>query len=251
VSTRGKKDILILIADDSESFRINTGNLLKGVGYGVSFAKDGDSAIKVLEKNPSGIDLLILDLQMPKVDGYGVLEWMRWNDRVGNPPVLALTGAYKTDMHAVIEELKKLGAKGLLTKSADKEQFIIRANEIIFKKEMEQGEELREHPRIPTDIDVDFIGGVKMITGRILDISCSGAFIKTSDVLQPRETIKLRFFLPEEDSELEVDCKITWVSWLSKTEGYSNGLGVRFGKISPENNALIASFVEKELNRNN
>ena len=78
MSTRGKKDILILIADDSELFRMNTGNLLEGVGYGVSFAKDGDNAIKVLEKNPSGIDLLILDLQMPKINGFGVLEWMRW-----------------------------------------------------------------------------------------------------------------------------------------------------------------------------
>jgi Tfp pilus assembly protein PilZ len=154
-------------------------------------------------------------------------------------------------MHAVIEELKKLGAKGLLTKGAGKEQFIMRANEIIFKKEMEQGEELREHPRVPTNIHVAFIGGIKMITGRMLDISCSGAFIKTSDVLQPRETIKLRFFLPEGDSELEVDSKVTWVSWLSKAEGYTNGLGVRFSKISPEDNALIASFVEKELNRNN
>ena len=172
------------------------------------------------------------------------------NDRVGNPPVLALTGAYKTDMHEVIEELKNLGAIGLLTKSADKEQFIIRANQIIFKKEMEQGEELREHPRVPTDINVDFIGGIKMITGCILDISCSGAFIKTDDVLQPRETIKLSFSLPEGDKKLKVDGKVTWVSWSSKKEAYSNGLGIRFSKISPEDNALIASFLEKELNRN-
>ena len=55
---------------------------------------EGRGVIEELKNDGDFFDLLILDLQMPRVDGYEVLEWMRDNNVTGRFPVLAVTGAY-------------------------------------------------------------------------------------------------------------------------------------------------------------
>ena len=60
----------ILVADDEASIRRILETRLKMVGYDVVVAEDGEEAVEVFNKtNP---DLVVLDVMMPKMDGYGV-----------------------------------------------------------------------------------------------------------------------------------------------------------------------------------
>ena len=61
----------ILVVDDCKSVRVSVERLLADAGYQVITAADGFEAIEKLEHSP---DLLILDIQMPGLDGYGVCE---------------------------------------------------------------------------------------------------------------------------------------------------------------------------------
>ena len=82
---------LILIADDRPSSRELLRTVLERAGYAVIEAEDGEEAlVQARNGQPS---LILLDLQMPRLDGYAVLEQLRKDERLRRIPVLALTAS--------------------------------------------------------------------------------------------------------------------------------------------------------------
>lgn len=76
----------ILVADDEASIRRILETRLKMVGYDVVVAEDGEEAVELFNKeNP---DLVVLDVMMPKMDGYGVTREIR---RTSDVPIIILT----------------------------------------------------------------------------------------------------------------------------------------------------------------
>ncbi len=76
----------ILVADDEASIRRILETRLKMVGYDVIVAEDGEEAVNMFNKtNP---DLVVLDVMMPKMDGYGVTREIR---RTSDVPIIILT----------------------------------------------------------------------------------------------------------------------------------------------------------------
>lgn len=69
----------VLIADDDPSIRRLLETLIRREQIGVDSASDGSEAIALLEKNEYGV--ILLDLMMPNVNGFGVIEWLRANPR--------------------------------------------------------------------------------------------------------------------------------------------------------------------------
>ena len=92
----------ILIADDRPSSRELLRLVLERSGYEVIEAEDGVQAVdRARTGNP---DLILLDLQMPVLDGYGVLAALRSETRFRNLPVLALTAsAMRGDRERIME----------------------------------------------------------------------------------------------------------------------------------------------------
>ena len=103
----------ILVVDDSNIIR----NFVKRVfadEYDVVGANDGDEALKIIEanKNSGYIECILLDLNMPKKDGFSVLEYMNEHKLFNKMPVSILTGdtAKKTVQKAFDYQIKKLNA---------------------------------------------------------------------------------------------------------------------------------------------
>jgi DNA-binding response OmpR family regulator len=79
----------IMIADDSLTIRVKLKQLFLNSGYEVIEAKDGNDAVAQLCHQP---DLLVLDVNMPNLDGYGVCEKIREQDSADkNLPIVFLT----------------------------------------------------------------------------------------------------------------------------------------------------------------
>lgn len=83
----------ILVVDDSNIIR----NFVKKIfsdKYNVATAKNGEEAINLIEANKKNdnIKTILLDLNMPKVDGFAVLEYMRQNDYLEKIPVSIISG---------------------------------------------------------------------------------------------------------------------------------------------------------------
>ena len=117
----------ILIADDSETVRKHLATILTHAGYQVSEATDGLEALEKLKGE--GYDLLILDLQMPKMSGFEVLRIVKSGDAVPNLPVLCITGVHK-DL-ADIHKLKELGASGYISKECTPEDLLFRVEKAL------------------------------------------------------------------------------------------------------------------------
>ena len=81
----------ILIADDRASSRELLRTVLEREGYQVLEAADGEEAVAAARRgNP---DLILLDLQMPRLDGYGVLEQLQQDPDFLPVPIVALTAS--------------------------------------------------------------------------------------------------------------------------------------------------------------
>jgi len=79
----------ILLIDDSEDVRSNTAEMLELSSYEVIVAENGKTGIeKALEHRP---DLIICDIMMPVLGGYGVLHTVHKNEAIKNTPFIFLT----------------------------------------------------------------------------------------------------------------------------------------------------------------
>lgn len=90
------QDIRILVADDSDLNRILAKRILEDEGAMVTLCENGQEALNCLVENPEAIDIVLMDIQMPLMDGYDTTRAIRKYPHFANLPVVALTaGAIK------------------------------------------------------------------------------------------------------------------------------------------------------------
>lgn len=87
--TEVTRALRILVADDSLLYRTQVTDLLDGAGYKVLEAADGAEAVDIAKRELP--DLIILDVMMPKMDGYTALMTLKGNDTTRTIPVIMLT----------------------------------------------------------------------------------------------------------------------------------------------------------------
>jgi len=101
----------ILIADDEESIRLTTGEMLKQGGYNVSLARNGHEALELYRKNRNTFDIVILDMLMPKMRGdecFKEIIEMKPEQKV------IIASAHTKDIE--IQQLKDLGLSSFIQK---------------------------------------------------------------------------------------------------------------------------------------
>jgi two-component system chemotaxis response regulator CheY len=101
----------ILIVDDSVSIRQMVSHALKGAGYSVIDAPDGQAGLDKARQN--ALDLVITDQNMPRLDGIGLVKALRADAKHRRTPILILTTEASEDMKA---KGKAAGATGWLVK---------------------------------------------------------------------------------------------------------------------------------------
>ena len=81
-------NITVLVVDDEARMRKLIKDFLSQKGYSILEAGDGEEALKVFEEKQNSIDLILLDVMMPKLDGWSVLRQIRQTSKV---PIIMLT----------------------------------------------------------------------------------------------------------------------------------------------------------------
>lgn len=104
----------ILIVEDETSLRLVYSEYLAMEGFNVLQAKDGEEAIELLSENPD-LDVILLDLMIPKIDGIKVLSKIRADKKNQHIKILMMTVLSR---ETVIKHAFELGADGYLIKDS-------------------------------------------------------------------------------------------------------------------------------------
>jgi PAS domain S-box-containing protein len=119
----------ILVVDDEEPNRVLLEAILYAFGYEPELACDGYEALKRLTPD---IDLVLMDVMMPGLDGYEVTRRIRCHEEYGDVPVIMVTGLTgKEDRLRAVET----GANDFITKPIDRVELRIRINSLLKMKE--------------------------------------------------------------------------------------------------------------------
>lgn len=118
--------IAILLVDDDPNDMLLVQRAMKkaGLSYPLIHQHDGEDAINYLSGKPPYSDrakhplptLILLDIKMPKVNGFEVLNWIQGQPTLANIPVVILTASVRQEDR---NEAEKLGAVGFRTKPVD------------------------------------------------------------------------------------------------------------------------------------
>ena len=117
---------IVLIVDDDERLREYVRVNLEMEGYTVHEAGSSEDGMKVLDELRP--DLVLLDVMMPKVDGWEMLQLMHERHGVGSIPVVMFSG--KVD-EAVADQAAERGAQGFIGKPFDPQELIAQTKQLL------------------------------------------------------------------------------------------------------------------------
>jgi two-component system chemotaxis response regulator CheY len=103
----------ILTVDDSRTMRDMLAMALNDAGFNVVQAVDGEDGLAVLDANSADVDVIITDINMPKLDGFGFIEGVRKDQRHRAIPILVLTTESDSSKK---DRAREAGATGWIVK---------------------------------------------------------------------------------------------------------------------------------------
>ncbi|MBE9222790.1 PAS domain S-box protein [Cyanobacterium stanieri LEGE 03274] len=118
---------LILLAEDNEANIRTIANYLKAKGYNLIFAENGEKAVSLaISEQP---DLILMDIQMPQMNGLEAIALIREHDTLCNTPIIALTAlAMKGDE----EKCLRMGANEYLSKPLKMKQLVSKIQQLLM-----------------------------------------------------------------------------------------------------------------------
>ena len=131
----------ILIVDDAEFNRVILKEIL-GETYNYLEAENGNQAIQIVEENPE-IDLMLLDINMPQMNGFGVLEWMNRFQWIDETPVIMISSEESVD---TMRKAYEMGITDYITRPFDS---------VIVKKRVQNTLALYENQKRLVNVVVD------------------------------------------------------------------------------------------------
>ena len=118
-TTTYRQPLRILCADDNRELVELVADMLRFYGYGVEFVFDGEDALKLIKKEPNKFDLLITDMDMPRLDGYRLVVKARAAGFRGR--VVVFAGALSLEQR---QQFGDLAVEAIVDKPAEHRQLI-------------------------------------------------------------------------------------------------------------------------------
>jgi len=153
-------DITVLVVDDESRMRKLIKDFLMKKGYSVLEAADGEEALTIFSENESKISIILLDVMMPKLDGWSVLRQIRQTSKV---PIVMLTarGEEQDELFGF-----ELGVDEYISKPFSPKVLVARV-EAILKRAKGKENEVNDYGGIVIDAD----GRTVKVDGKQVDLS--------------------------------------------------------------------------------
>ncbi len=150
----------ILVVDDEQRMRKLIKDFLTAKGYSILEAQDGEEGLKVFEENKNKICLILLDVMMPKLDGWSVLRQIRQDSKV---PIIMLTarGEEQDELFGF-----ELGVDEYISKPFSPKILVARV-EAILKRTSQDEKQVKNYG----GIEIDKEGRTVKVDGKAIELS--------------------------------------------------------------------------------
>ena len=179
-------DLTILIVDDEERMRKLIKDFLVQKNFNILEAEDGEKALKVYSENKNKINLILLDVMMPKLDGWSVLRQIRQENKTLPIVMLTARGEEQDELFGF-----ELGVDEYITKPFSPKVLVARV-EAILKRTSPKTKELKSYDGIVINSE----GRTVTVDGKLVELSF-------------REYELLKYLLDNENIALSRD-KTVW-----------------------------------------
>ena len=154
------KDITVLVVDDESRMRKLVKDFLVQKGFSILEAEDGEKALEIFEENKNKIGIILLDVMMPKLDGWSVLRQIRQTSKV---PIIMLTarGEEQDELFGF-----ELGVDEYISKPFSPKILVARV-EAILNRVNQSKNEVKDYGGIEIDSD----GRTVKIDGKQIELS--------------------------------------------------------------------------------
>jgi len=162
----------ILLAEDNEGNAMVVEGLLKGSGIKLTVVDNGQKAVEAIMSNPTSFDLVLMDINMPVMDGYAATSMIREYPHLAHIPIVAMTANItKSD----VSKSKKIGMQEHLNKPVDTQKFYQTLSDLITPKVALNSDQEPLHASSESDYDfsaliavgIDIEDGLLRLNGNV------------------------------------------------------------------------------------
>ncbi|TEU15036.1 MAG: response regulator [Anaerolineales bacterium] len=121
LATRAREALTVMVVDDSVSVRRVVSKLIKSAGWQPMAAKDGLDALEIIQHSAQPPDLILVDIEMPRMDGYELMATLRAQEAYRNIPLVILTSRAGEKHH---RKALELGASDYIVKPYQDETLL-------------------------------------------------------------------------------------------------------------------------------
>jgi uncharacterized protein (TIGR02266 family) len=234
----------IVVVDDTLPLRVMLEDLLADAGYEVQTASDGVEGWELVCSRCKDIDLLVLDLLMPRMSGFEVLQKLKEQFPDRKFPVLVISGVFKSEKD--IQRLKELGANGYLSKTAVMDEVLYRVNSFFYKDASRQ----RKYPRVLFNLPVEYQYNGNKHTSYTTNLCESGCFVRTLKPAPQGKELKITFSIPETRESLTAQGKVVWTNKFDEQRKTNTlpGMGIELKNMEPAHHKALKELIEEKLN---
>ena len=180
----------LLVVDDNRVNRLLLGRLLEQLGHTVSFAENGRQALETLRRHR--VDLVLLDIEMPEMDGYQVLEALAADSNLRHLPVVMMSSVEEVDSVARCIEM---GAEDYLFKPVNPVLLRARIGSSLEKKRLRDQQRELFRKFATAEVADSLLTSGLALGGKHVEASvmfCDiRSYTRITEALSPADTIEL------------------------------------------------------------
>jgi DNA-binding response OmpR family regulator len=226
MTTTGKH---VLVVEDDDAIRDLEAEVLRGTGYTVEEAADGQAAIEALGRFRP--DLIVLDLVMPRVDGWGVLEHV--STLADRPPVLVVSGRDEVVPPGHLGEY----VAGYVRKPFTISQLTSACARALTTPQILPASGSRKEPRRSFVVEATLLSetGAPVMRADVHQLSPKGFQLELAIPIRPGDPVRIAFQIPGRERPLELCGQVRWQN--------ESTLGAEIAEVSTMDQAALRELM--------
>jgi two-component system chemotaxis response regulator CheY len=219
----------VFVADDTAFVRDRFRSALESAGHHATILSDASSLLARIRQDASRVDLVVVDLRLPSLQGTALVRALRGIAGF-TAPIVVFSGTIANADE--VRELSLLGVAGYINEYSAVQHIVPALSPHLFPDQFNR----RTSPRVVVGLSVTYRVANTIAVGLTLNISHGGIAIRTTSPMEKGAAVKVRFRLPGAARDVDAEAVVAW-------SDRRLGMGLQFTRVDADAQTSIDDFV--------